>query len=134
MWAGRYFAVVFAVGFVLGPIRVLWLEPELGGRLAQLIEAPILAIAIVIAGRWVGRQLVRAGYRGAGRIGVGTLAAGLVLAADAVVGVGLRGMSVLEVFTGRDPVSGAVYYRLVAWTAVAPWALARRRGDAPSGP
>jgi hypothetical protein len=42
------------------------------------------------------------------------------------VGVGLRGMTVAEVFGDRDPVSGTVYYALVALMALAPWALARK--------
>ncbi len=31
-----YFAVVFGVGFVLGPIRILWVVPRLGARMAEL--------------------------------------------------------------------------------------------------
>ncbi len=61
-------------------------------------------------------------------LGVGALAAGLVLAADVFVGVGIRSMSVVEVFVTRDPISGAVYYALVGFTAVAPWLFGRNAG------
>lgn len=122
--AAIYFAIVFGVGFALGPIRVLWLEPRLGVRTAELIEAPFMLLAVILAGRWVGRRLC-AGYSPAARVGVGLVAAGFVLVADLAVGVGLRGMSVLEVFTARDPVSGPLYYALVALTAVAPWVFGR---------
>jgi hypothetical protein len=117
-----YFAIVFGIGFALGPIRVLWLEPSLGVRAAELVESPFMLLAVILAGRWVGRRLC-AGYGPAARFGVGLVAAGLVLTADLAVGVGLRGMSVIEVFIRRDPVSGAVYYTLVVMTAVAPWVL-----------
>jgi hypothetical protein len=35
-----YFAVIFGAGFVLGLIRILWLVPRLGTRVAELLEAP----------------------------------------------------------------------------------------------
>lgn len=127
--AAIYFLIVFGVGFALGPIRILLLEPRLGVRTAELIEAPSMLLAVVLAGRWVGRRLC-AGYAPAARLGVGLVAAGTVLVADLAVGVGLRGMSVLDVFTARDPVSGSVYYALVALTAVAPWVFGR--ASAPS--
>ncbi|WP_225314297.1 hypothetical protein [Marinobacter halotolerans] len=123
--AAIYFAVVFGVGFLLGPIRVLWLEPRLGVRAAELIEAPFMLVAIILAGRWVGRRLCPS-HGPSFRLSVGLLAAGLVLAADVGVGVGLRDMSVTEVFTQRDPVSGPVYYALVALTAVSPWLFGRQ--------
>jgi len=46
-----YFAAVFAVGFVLGAIRTLWVEPELGTRVAELIEAPMMLLVVVFAAR-----------------------------------------------------------------------------------
>ncbi len=129
-----YSGMVFGVGFVLGPFRVLVLEPRVGTRAAELLEAPVMLLAIVLVGRWVGRRLC-AGFGAAALLGVGLIAAGLVLAADVAVGVGLRGMSVVQVFTARDPVSGTAYYALVALTAVAPRMLGRAsapriRGDA----
>ena len=122
--AAAYFGVLFGVGFALGPIRVLLLEPRTGTRTAELIEAPVMLAVIVWAGRKVGRRWC-AGMGPAARLAVGLIAAGLVLAADLAVGVGLRGLSAVEVFTGRDPVAGPIYYALVALAAVAPWALGR---------
>ena len=37
-----YFAVVFAIGFLLGAIRTLWLEPRLGELPSVLIELPVI--------------------------------------------------------------------------------------------
>jgi hypothetical protein len=37
---------VFGTGFVLGPIRVLWAVPRLGERVAELMEAPLMLVAI----------------------------------------------------------------------------------------
>ena len=39
-----YFIVLFAAGFVLGALRVLWLAPQLGVLLALLIELPIMLV------------------------------------------------------------------------------------------
>ena len=116
--------MVFGVGFALGPLRVLLLEPRFGVPAAVLMEAPLLLAAIMLAGRWVGRTLC-AGGSSLELLGVGVLAAGIVLIADVLVGVGLRGMTILAVFTARDLVSGSVYYALVAVTAIAPWMLGR---------
>jgi hypothetical protein len=43
-----YFTLVFGAGFLLGPIRILWIVPRLGVRTAELLEAPIM-LAITIA-------------------------------------------------------------------------------------
>ena len=34
-----YFALVFGSGLLLDPIRILWVVPQFGTRLAELIEA-----------------------------------------------------------------------------------------------
>lgn len=51
-----YFALVFAVGFVLGTLRVLVVIPRLGETAAVLIELPImLAVSWFVCG-WVLKQ------------------------------------------------------------------------------
>ena len=43
-----YFALVFGAGFVLGPIRILWVVPHFGTRLAELMETPIMFVVIIV--------------------------------------------------------------------------------------
>src|SRR3984893_18732776 len=52
-----YFGLVFGVGFLLGPIRALWLEPRFGPIIATACEAPFMLLAILVAARWVPRVL-----------------------------------------------------------------------------
>lgn len=133
--AATYFALVFGAGFCFGVLRVTLLLPRLGERWAELIEAPLMLAVIVLAARWLVRRRPLAPRSW---LVAGSLAAGLVLGADLVVGVGLRGMSVAEVFLDRDPVAGSVYYALIAMFAVLPGWLARSAtpdgGDAAEDP
>jgi hypothetical protein len=55
-----YFLLVFAVGWILGPIRELWAMPHFGRVAAMLSEAVIMLIAIIVAARWVIRLVRRA--------------------------------------------------------------------------
>ncbi len=52
-----YFALVFGAGFVLGTTRVLWIVPQLGLRMAELMEAPVTLIVTIMSSRWVVRRL-----------------------------------------------------------------------------
>jgi hypothetical protein len=51
-----YFLFVFAVGWVLGPIRELWVVPRFDRTTGVLLEAPIMLIAMIISARWVIRR------------------------------------------------------------------------------
>jgi hypothetical protein len=58
MWNGIkassvYFTVVFAAGFVFGTLRVLVFVPQVGERLAVLIELPFMLTVSWFACRWV---------------------------------------------------------------------------------
>ena len=55
-----YFLLVFAVGWVLGPIRELWAVPHFGRVAAMLSEAVIMLVAMIVAARWVIRRFRRA--------------------------------------------------------------------------
>lgn len=118
-----YFLLVFGAGFVLGIIRVLVILPLVGERAAELIEMPFLLTVIVIAACWLNRHLLP-DAQAQHRIAVGLLAMGLVLAADLVVGITLRGLSLSEVFLHRDLVSGTAYYLSLLLFAFMPWLLA----------
>ncbi len=122
-----YFGLVFGAGFLLGPLRVLVLEPRVGARWAELIELPLMLVVIVLAARWVvrgpGSGLSVARCRVAG-----LLAMGAVLVADFGVGIWVRGMTPTEVLTLRDPVSGIAYYLTVLAFGLMPWWLRRRAG------
>ena len=50
-----YFAIVFVVGFLLGPVRILVLEPLVGPTLAVACEAPILVAVMIASSRWLPR-------------------------------------------------------------------------------
>ncbi len=118
-----YFALVFGAGFAFGVLRTLYLAPALGEDRAQLVEAPLMLVVIVLAARWLARR-----WRGssAGLVAVGVLAAAYVLAADVAVGVGLRGMTLGAVLFGRSWQAGLAYYGLVLAFAALPRLLAFR--------
>jgi hypothetical protein len=118
--SAAYFAVVFGTGFVLGTIRTLWIVPRLGVRTAELLEAPFMLVAIWLAGGWIGHRF-HLEKRSVPRLIVGMFALALLLAAEITMGITLQGLSLVEVFTTHDPVSGSVYYALLGVFAVMPW-------------
>jgi hypothetical protein len=44
-----YFALVFGAGFLLGPIRILFIVPRFGVLVAELMEYPLMLVVIVAA-------------------------------------------------------------------------------------
>lgn len=119
-----YFALVFGAGFLLGPLRVLFVVPRVGERAAELLEMPLMIAVIWFAARLVARRADD--LPAAGRLRVGVAAVMLVLLADTMVGVYLRGLSVVQVLVERDPVSGTAFYASLAFCALAPWLAGRR--------
>lgn len=117
-----YFALVFGTGFFLGTIRILWLVPKLGIRIAELLEMPFMLIAIVISADSIGRSITNAGGSST-RIAVGVIALCLLLVAEVLIGVAFLDLSLVEVFTKHDPVSGSVYYAMLCVFASMPWLL-----------
>jgi hypothetical protein len=118
-----YFAVVFSAGFLLGPIRVLWLVPHVGERMAELLEAPVMLAVIVLAARWLVARFPA--KKRAAFLASGLLALLLVVLAEIAVVLTLRGQTIRDYISDRDPVSGIVYVCLLIAFAAMPWALAR---------
>lgn len=120
-----YFVLVFATGFVLGTIRVLWLVPRVGVRAAELMEAPLMIAATVIAARWIVRHYSVPSIVSI-RVSIGVVGLLLLLIAEFGIAARLQGQSVAEALLNRDPISGTVYFVSLALFAIMPALIARR--------
>ena len=120
-----YFALVFGAGFVLGPVRILWAVPRFGTRMAELMEAPIMLVVIIVAARWIVRRLALPSAATC-RLGMGSIALGILLVAEFGLVLWLRDLSISEYLSGRDPVSGTVYYVMLGVFAIMPLLVVRR--------
>src|SRR3972149_2207812 len=120
-----YFVLVFGAGFVLGPIRILWVVPRVGDRTAELMEAPIMLGVIVLAARWIARR-VAVPPTPPRLFGVGGVALGLLLVVEFTVVLWLRGLTIGEYFARRDPVAGTVYIVMLGVFAMMPLLVARK--------
>jgi len=120
-----YFILVFGAGFVLGSIRVLWIVPRFGDRIAELMEMPIMFVATIFAARWVVERFAFPPMPGI-RLGVGFVALGFLLVAEFTIVLPLRGLTIDEYFASRDPVAGAVYLVMLGVFAVMPFLVVHR--------
>ena len=119
-----YFAIVFAAGFALGPIRVLAVEPRLGPFTATLCEAPFLLAAMYLGAShvpvWLGMT-----PRPIAMLSMGGGALVLGLSADFIVGKVLRGMSWRDQAAHFAPPSGQLYAALLAVFGLMPFLVNR---------
>ena len=114
-----YFALVFAVGFVLGTIRTRWIVPRFGTRMAELMEMPIMLAVTIVAASWTVVRL-SVPMMWSARLEMGCMALVLMLIAEFGFVLWIRGLSIKEYFATRDPVSGAAYYLLLLVFAIMP--------------
>jgi len=86
-----YFFMVFALGFVLGTIRVLWLVPMMGEAAAVAAEQPVILTASWLAARWLVQRydMVRA----RDRLTMGASAFALLMIAELLLAVSLFGQT-----------------------------------------
>jgi len=108
-----YFSLTFTTGFLLGIIRTLWVVPCVGVRVAELMEAPIMFVAIILAARWVVRYLSFP-LTLTPLLGVGLIGLGLLLVAELTVVFWGRRLTITEYLASRDPVAGTVYLLMLA--------------------
>jgi len=119
-----YFLLVFACGFLFGLVRVPWLVPRYGVRIAELLEMPFMLLAIVLAARFVARRFALPPHARI-RLAVGALAFVLLTATELSAAILLQGLSPVQYVAARDPVSGSVYFVLLGVFSLMPWLLAR---------
>ena len=122
--AAIYFLLVFAVGWVLGPIRELWAVPHFGRMAAMLSEAFIILVAMIVAARWV-IQRFHVSRTLPATISMGIVAIGLLLPAE-IVGVHwVRGLSVQDYLTGFLTAPGVVSLLMFLLFAAMPTLVTR---------
>ena len=122
-----YVAIVFGAGFLLGSIRVFWLEPRLGKSIAVLCETPFLLAVMIPAARWAPAKTKVAGDCGSlAAVGIGALV--LQQLADLAVGTMLRGLTVAEQLRNFTTPAGGVYAVLLILFAAMPWLVNGRQG------
>ena len=127
-----YFLLVFAVGWVLGPIRELWLVPHLGRTTGSMFEAPLMVIAMILAAGWVLRRL-NVPYALNARLGVGLVALAILLVAE-IAGVRwVRRISIQEYLACNATPSGLISLLLFLLFAAMPSLVERSKTHTASG-
>lgn len=119
-----YFCAVFAAGFVLGPIRVLLLEPRVGELAAVAIEAPFLIAAMFFAARFLVGNFGLNGARPS-QAAMGLLALALLLVMEEALAWLLRGQPLEQharhYLSPPGLLSLALFALFAAMPAVANW-------------
>jgi hypothetical protein len=123
-----YFAIVFGVGFLLGPIRILWAVPRVGARTAEVLEAPIMLVITIVVAWWITRRFA-VPRTPSSQLGMGVVALVLMLIAEFGFVLWLRGLSIRDYLAGRNPVAAAVYYVTLLLFGVMPLLVSRSRSS-----
>ena len=118
-----YFALLFALGWVLGPIRELAVIPRFGLAAGLLLEAPIMLAVMVLAARWSVRRFAVPDTFGA-RAAMGLIALALLLASELAGTRLVRGLSFAEWLAAFQGV-GAISLLLFLLFATLPLLVAR---------
>lgn len=79
--AAAYFALAFALGFLLGTLRVLLLVPRLGELASVAVELPLMLTASWFFCRWLLGRFAVPAHPGP-RIAMGALAFAMLMAAE----------------------------------------------------
>ena len=120
-----YFALVFLAGFVLGFIRVLLLVPEIGERYAELLEMPLMLLAIYLSAKLIVIRFATL-QRDSAYLVVGVLALLLLLVIEFTLVMELREISLAEYIASRDPISGTTYVVSLFIYMLMPFLIAKK--------
>ena len=120
-----YWAVVFALGFVLGTVRVLWLAPLVGLLPATALELPVMLGASWLVAGWLMRRF--AITRRAEAVAIGGIAFVLLLAAECALAVLLMALTPAQWLAGLRQPHALLGLAGQAVFAVMPWLRALRR-------
>jgi hypothetical protein len=102
-----YFLLLFAIGWILGPIRELRVVPRFGRIAALLMEAVFMLIAMIISARWVMRRFDVHPTLGS-TIPVGLVALGILVSAEIAGVLWVRGSSLQEYLASFATAPGVI--------------------------
>lgn len=120
-----YFLALFALGFLLGTIRVLWVAPQIGQFAATLLEVPVMLGAAFFLCRWViGRWRVSPDLAASGVMVLWFL--GLLVLFETLFGIALFGRTLGEIWAGLATPAGLVGLTAQAIAALLPLLVGRR--------
>lgn len=121
-----YFISVFAVGFVLGTIRMLLVVPYIGVRWAELIEQPLMLLASYYLARLVVHRF--GPFTPTRRLAIGIIALAFLLAAELSLTLFVQGLTFAQYLASRDAVAGVVYVTSLAAFALMPLLAGKSQG------
>lgn len=113
-----YFMAVFFAGFILGIMRVLLLEPVLGDRWSEIIEAPLMIVVIFSVSFYIHHHMLI--KKSLDAFLVGAIAITLMLAAETIVMLHVRKLTWQQYFETRDPIAGIIYAILLIIFTICP--------------
>lgn len=114
-----YVGLVFGAGFLLGVVRVTFLVPRFGERIAELAEMPLMFVVIHFAAKFITQRFISR-IRGGGWIVVGGVGLFLLLLFELGLAGVLQDRPLSEYIKSWNPVSGTVYLVMLALFAVWP--------------
>lgn len=119
-----YFLALFALGFVLGTIRVLFVAPKVGALGATLMEAPLMLAAAYFLCRWAtGRWQVPQALSARGAMALWFLA--LLALFETLVGVALFGRTLAQTWSGLATPAGLIGLTAQISAALLPLVIGR---------
>lgn len=119
-----YWAVVFALGFVLGTIRVMWIIPLVGLLPATALELPVILLASWLVANWVLHTFSIVLPSEA--LAMGALAFALLMASECVLAVVLMGQSPVDWIAGLLQPHALLGLAGQLVFALMPWLIAQR--------
>ncbi|MGE0597455.1 MAG: hypothetical protein AB7P07_13910 [Hyphomonadaceae bacterium] len=123
--AALYFAPVFALAFILGLVRVVFLEPQVGRALATAIEAPFLVTAMYFSARFAVPQ-AGVSHKALTLLGVGLFALLLQQIAEYIL-LRVNGQTIDTYLAYFSTTPGYIYLALLFVFTLLPLAMWRKR-------
>lgn len=121
-----YFLILFALGFVLGTVRVLFVAPRTGVLGATLIEVPLMLIAAFFMCRWaIDRWRVPPTLSTRGAMAL--LFLSLLALFETLGGVALFGRTLAETWSGLATLAGLIGLTAQVIAALLPLVIGRSK-------